>query len=156
METLDSSDNHNSQNNSDSMPTCIAMEDLLIEKTKHKAMSAVTASTPTLAATSSAPRATSQSSNAICHAVYTSGSTGVPKCVLVQHRAMVAFVSAWRAAMRISRTSRVFMASAHTFDPSLSDMWTVSGRVAGYGLGVVHAQRYVRCVHARTNTHLHA
>ena len=143
--TCDSSDNNSPDNSSHRPPVCIAIEELLIEKTKHLAICAVTASTPPLPATSSAPPTTSHPpsappttshppsappttshlSDAICHAVYTSGSTGLPKCVLVQHSAMVAFVSAWRAAMRISKTSRVFMASAHTFDPSLSDMWTV-------------------------------
>lgn len=55
---------------------------------------------------------------------YTSGSTGTPKGVLVQHRALATSMRAHGIALNLSREDRVLQFAAHTFDVSLSELFT--------------------------------
>ena len=62
-----------------------------------------------------------------CHMICTSGSTGNPKCVVVQHFALSTYTELYSHTMCIGRhqhgrscnSSRVLLASAATFDPSI-------------------------------------
>ncbi|KAH6960226.1 BcNRPS9, nonribosomal peptide synthetase [Fusarium avenaceum] len=55
---------------------------------------------------------------------YTSGSTGTPKGVLVEHRALATSMHAHGIALNLSREDRVLQFAAHTFDVSLSELFT--------------------------------
>lgn len=55
---------------------------------------------------------------------YTSGSTGIPKGVLVQHRALATSMRAHGVALNLSPRDRVLQFAAHTFDVSLSELFT--------------------------------
>ena len=59
----------------------------------------------------------------LCHVIYTSGSTGKPKGVLMEHRGLVHYIVHKTALHRVAPESRVLMASASTFDPSLGDIF---------------------------------
>ena len=59
-----------------------------------------------------------------CHLIYTSGSTGRPKGVLVDHRALRAYCEAKARAHRIGPGARVLLASAHTWDPCIGDVFS--------------------------------
>jgi len=56
------------------------------------------------------------------HIFYTSGSTGAPKGCPVSHAALLSFARAKNSVHRVTSASRVFLASAHTFDVSLGDV----------------------------------
>jgi acyl-coenzyme A synthetase/AMP-(fatty) acid ligase/acyl carrier protein len=69
----------------------------------------------------------------ISHIFFTSGSTGRPKGCLVTHSSLVSYCDAKNQAHRVSDQSICFVASPHTFDPSLGDFmatWCVGGTVA--------------------------
>ncbi|KAI6778617.1 Nonribosomal peptide synthetase-like protein [Emericellopsis cladophorae] len=55
---------------------------------------------------------------------YTSGSTGKPKGVLVQHQALATSMIAHGVALNLSPGDRVLQFAAHTFDVSLSELFT--------------------------------
>ncbi|KAF4972914.1 hypothetical protein FSARC_636 [Fusarium sarcochroum] len=55
---------------------------------------------------------------------YTSGSTGKPKGVLVEHRALATSMRAHGIALNLSQEDRVLQFAAHTFDVSLSELFT--------------------------------
>jgi amino acid adenylation domain-containing protein len=55
---------------------------------------------------------------------YTSGSTGTPKGVLVEHRALTTSMRAHGIALNLSQEDRVLQFAAHTFDVSLSELFT--------------------------------
>ncbi|KAF4992477.1 hypothetical protein FGRMN_7148 [Fusarium graminum] len=55
---------------------------------------------------------------------YTSGSTGTPKGVLVEHRALATSMCAHGTALNLSPEDRVLQFAAHTFDVSLSELFT--------------------------------
>ncbi|KAK5987041.1 Nonribosomal peptide synthetase GRA1 [Cladobotryum mycophilum] len=56
------------------------------------------------------------------YAVFTSGSTGVPKAIVIEHAALSTSSTAIAAAMRLSRNSRVLQFAAYTFDVSFGDI----------------------------------
>jgi len=64
-----------------------------------------------------------------CHIFYTSGSTGGPKGVLVTHGSLHSFVQSKVGHSLLSNTSKLFLASAFTFDPNIGD--TMSALFAG-------------------------
>lgn len=59
----------------------------------------------------------------LCHIVFTSGSTGAAKGVMTEHRALYTYGTAKNAFHGIGPTSRVLMASAITWDPSIGDVY---------------------------------
>ncbi|CAE8665484.1 unnamed protein product, partial [Polarella glacialis] len=69
----------------------------------------------------------------VSHVFYTSGSTGRPKGCVCTHANLAAYCLAKNAAHQVGLDSVVFVASAHTFDPSLGDFmatWASGGCVA--------------------------
>ena len=86
-----------------------------------------TAELLTIAAAISAGRAApirrlTATADHVHHLIYTSGSTGLPKAVAVSHESVAAYCVAKTRAHRVTRTSRVLLASAHTWDPFLGDV----------------------------------
>ncbi|KAM0461612.1 hypothetical protein ACHAPV_004320 [Trichoderma viride] len=70
----------------------------------------------------SSPETNVSPSNA-AYAVFTSGSTGVPKAIVVEHSALSTSSTALGAAMLVDKSSRVLQFAAYTFDISLGDIF---------------------------------
>ena len=83
----------------------------------------------------------------LCHMIYTSGSTGVPKGVLVQHSSLLAFCRGWIERLTITCDSRVLIASAHTFDPSIGNVF--AALIAG-GVVLIPPRSALRLALGRT------
>ncbi|KAH8723175.1 hypothetical protein GQ44DRAFT_761196 [Phaeosphaeriaceae sp. PMI808] len=56
--------------------------------------------------------------------VFTSGSTGVPKGIVVEHRSLCSSAKAHGSAMRLEETSRVLQFAAFTFDVSIGEIFS--------------------------------
>ncbi|RDW58708.1 hypothetical protein BP6252_13184 [Coleophoma cylindrospora] len=56
--------------------------------------------------------------------VFTSGSTGIPKGIILEHRAVCSSARAHGAAMRFSNESRVLQFAAYTFDVAVGETFT--------------------------------
>ena len=73
-------------------------------------------------AESPAPPATAARAGSLAYVMYTSGSTGIPKGVMVGHGALAAHVTTVRAAYGITAADRVLQFAAAVFDPSLEQI----------------------------------
>jgi len=60
----------------------------------------------------------------LSHIIYTSGSSGSPKGVACPVTALHSYCTAKAAAQSINTASRVLLASAHTWDPCVGDVWS--------------------------------
>ncbi|KAJ1450832.1 hypothetical protein M885DRAFT_531253 [Pelagophyceae sp. CCMP2097] len=60
--------------------------------------------------------------SAVSHCFFTSGTTGRPKGCVVTHASLQAYALARNARDGVTSSSRIFCASAPTFDPSLGDL----------------------------------
>ena len=60
----------------------------------------------------------------LAYVCYTSGSTGLPKGVMVDRRALLSYARANAAAHEIGRGARVLLAAGVAFDPSIGEAWT--------------------------------
>lgn len=58
----------------------------------------------------------------VAYCMYTSGSTGEPRGVEIEHRSVVAFIRAFNAYMRLDDDSRYLNTSPYYFDVSISDV----------------------------------
>ncbi|PTB42650.1 hypothetical protein M441DRAFT_456848, partial [Trichoderma asperellum CBS 433.97] len=67
--------------------------------------------------------ATNVSPSNAAYAVFTSGSTGVPKAIVVEHSALSTSSTALGAAMMLNKSSRVLQFAAYTFDVSFGDIF---------------------------------
>lgn len=67
------------------------------------------------------PRCVNPSNTAYIH--FTSGSTGIPKGIMIEHRALCTAVSALASPMRITSTSRVLQFASYIFDLSFGDIF---------------------------------
>lgn len=63
-------------------------------------------------------------SNNVCYVLYTSGSTGVPKGVVIEHLAIVSSSAAICKALHIHPSSRVFQFGSFVFDASVMEIIT--------------------------------
>ncbi|KAH7130267.1 hypothetical protein B0J11DRAFT_429378 [Dendryphion nanum] len=63
-------------------------------------------------------------SNNVCYVLYTSGSTGVPKGVVIEHRAIASSSAAICKALHMKPTSRVFQFGSFVFDASVMEILT--------------------------------
>ncbi|ORX94727.1 amino acid adenylation, partial [Basidiobolus meristosporus CBS 931.73] len=59
-----------------------------------------------------------------CYVLYTSGSTGVPKGVVLEHRSVVNFVHAYQEDWRLDTQDRVLQFANYTFDVSILEIFT--------------------------------
>ena len=60
----------------------------------------------------------------LCHIAYTSGSTGSPKGVACRHRNLMSYCLANAHTHEIGPGSRVLLAAAAAFDPSIGEAYT--------------------------------
>ncbi|KAL6064296.1 putative peptide synthase SimD6, variant 2 [Balamuthia mandrillaris] len=76
---------------------------------------------------------TDEEANMLSHIVFTSGSTGRPKGCIISRRALAVYCAAKNEAHQVTQESVCFVASPHTFDPSLGDFfatWWEGGTLA--------------------------
>ncbi|EKX45237.1 hypothetical protein GUITHDRAFT_71516, partial [Guillardia theta CCMP2712] len=64
------------------------------------------------------------------HIIYTSGTTGEPKGVVCEHRGLLAYMQSKALAHEIDSNSRVLLAAAITWDPSLGDIFSTLAQAA--------------------------
>jgi acyl-CoA synthetase (AMP-forming)/AMP-acid ligase II len=64
------------------------------------------------------------SSEGLCHIAYTSGSTGAPKGVACRHRNLLSYCLANAHTHSVGPSSRVLLAAAPSFDPSIGEAYT--------------------------------
>ena len=92
----------------DMVPHVVAVDSALLDtlpKLSHKACTVVKPNNPSFV-------------------MYTSGSTGQPKGVVLEHRAIVTSSNAYGSAIGFCNSSRVLQFAAYTFDNSLEEMFT--------------------------------
>ncbi|KAJ3179747.1 hypothetical protein HDU85_004746 [Gaertneriomyces sp. JEL0708] len=80
------------------------------------------------------PEVYPQAIDQVSHIYFTSGSTGRPKGCIATNRALTSYCLAKNLAHDVVANSTVFVASTHTFDPSLGDF--MSALVAGATIAI--------------------
>ncbi|KAM5489869.1 NRPS cluster protein [Microsporum audouinii] len=80
---------------------------------------------------------------------FTSGTTGTPKGIILEHRAFSTSAVAQSKSMDINRFSRVFQFAAYTFDASLQEMFTTL--IAGGCICIPSEEDRLNCLAASMN-----
>ena len=114
-------------------PLCVWNLTTSPPKTKANTNSSSLSLNPTEAAKESTSTQWVRRSDQISHIFFTSGSTGRPKGCICDHAGLDAYCTGKNSAFKITDSSICFVASAHTFDPSLGDFfacWSIGAVVA--------------------------
>jgi non-ribosomal peptide synthetase-like protein len=69
------------------------------------------------------PLVINRSSNNLCYIIYTSGSSGEPKGVLLEHRNVVNYIVGAQAIYPVDHTHRVLQGFSVSFDASVEEIW---------------------------------
>ncbi|MEI5100667.1 condensation domain-containing protein [Streptomyces sp. PmtG] len=77
---------------------------------------------------------------ALCHILYTSGSTGTPRGVGIAHRSLVNFVEATADDFRVTPADRVLQLASFAFDTHAEEIFVTLARGATLVLGVEPAE----------------
>ncbi|KAJ3211805.1 hypothetical protein HDU67_004278 [Dinochytrium kinnereticum] len=95
-------------------------------------------------------------SDDVSHIYFTSGSTGRPKGCISTLGSLTAYVHAKNITHSITQTSTVFVASSHTFDPSLGDFVATLAAGATIALSPRSAilDSLAECINLTKSTHL--
>ena len=73
--------------------------------------------------TDTKPVEISRSVNNLCYIIYTSGTSGNPKGVLLEHRNVVNYIRAARSIYPIKQTDRALQGFSVSFDASVEEIW---------------------------------
>jgi amino acid adenylation domain-containing protein len=62
-------------------------------------------------------------SNDLCYIIYTSGSSGRPKGVMIEHQSVVNYVCAINQLYKVDRYDHVYQGFSHAFDAAVEEIW---------------------------------
>ena len=104
-----------------------------------------------------APLLQNASETDISHIFYTSGTSGSPKGVKVLRKSLAAYVAGKIEASRLNQHSKVFSASAFTFDPNYGDAISclaIGATLCGAPRECISGGRLTECLRAVSATHV--
>ena len=94
----------------------------------------------------------------LAYILFTSGTTGRPKGVMIEHRNVVGFATSLNKILKMGPTDRVYQGFSLGFDASVEELWmafTNGGALVVSPPDVVRVPDEVVQVHQRTPVHVH-